>query len=99
MKQINEGNRYALKEAICNPERKAFVLTQAELSKHHIEFWEMRRQASDYLVLLRRLNNCVKTLAFDIKYFWLYFWAVKYQKYFSLKHWEHGHEKVKEKPR
>lgn len=94
LKEINEKNRYSIKEAISNPERKAFVLVQAELSKFHIDYWEMRRQASDILVLLKRLNNCVKTLGFELKNFWLYFWAVKFQKYFTLRFWEHAEKQI-----
>ena len=93
-RKINEKNRYSIKEAISNPERKAFVLVQAELSKFHIDYWEMRRQASDILVLLKRLNNCVKTLGFELKNFWLYFWAVKFQKYFTLRFWEHAEKQI-----
>jgi hypothetical protein len=56
---------------------------QAELSKKHIEFWELRRQASDVITLLKRLNYCIKVLGTELKNFWIYYWASKMQKYFS----------------
>jgi hypothetical protein len=62
-------------------------LVQAELSKKHFEFWELRRQASDIITLLRRLNYCVKVLGAELKNFWIYYWASKMQKYFSEKYW------------
>ena len=39
LKELNEKNRFTIKEAISNPERKAFVLVQAQLSNNYIEYW------------------------------------------------------------
>jgi hypothetical protein len=88
LKEINEKNRFAIKEAVSTSERKSFVLAQAELSRAHIDFWELRRQAADILTLLRRLNSCIKVLGSELKTFWLYYWAAKYQKFFAERLWE-----------
>lgn len=92
MKAINEKNKFVIKEAVSTSERKSFVLAQAELSKLHIEFWELRRQASDIITLLRRLNHCVKVLGSELKSFWLYYWASRYQKYLTEKLWPAAEE-------
>lgn len=89
---MNEKNRFVIKEAISTSERKSFVLAQAQLSKRHIELWELRRQAADILTMLRRLNYCIKVLGSELKSFWLYYWASRYQKYFSEKLWEGSEE-------
>lgn len=70
------------------------MLAQAELSHRHIDFWELRRQAADILTLLRRLNSCIKVLGSELKAFWLYYWAVRYQKYLSSRLWEAAGEHI-----
>ena len=88
LKALNENNKFVLKEAISNPERKAYVLIQTELAKRHIDFWELRRQAADILLMLKRLNYCCKSLGRELNHFWMYYWATRYQKYLQERYWE-----------
>ena len=54
----------------------------------------MRRQVTDILTLLRRLNYCVRVLGSETKSFWLYYWAARFQKYFNDYFWEVAEEQI-----
>lgn len=88
LKEINEKNKYILKTAIANPEKKCYVLVQCELDGRHIENWELRKQAKEMIYFLRRLTFCVKTACSELKLFWPFFWSCMVNKYFTLKFWD-----------
>ena len=70
------------------------MLVQAELSRKHLDLWELRRQATDILTLLRRLNYCIRVLAVELKSFWLFYWAARFQKYFTERFWEAAEDQI-----
>lgn len=68
------------------------MLIQCELDGRYIDSWELRKQAKDIMMFMRRLVYCVKTASNLLKLFWPFYWSCVYIKIFTVKFWDRNEQ-------